>query len=160
LLLGLRAWEARGSADVVVVNSDLFADAAWFSTLLDGITRSGEPAALAVDGTRGHTEEAMKVGLDATGRRVAAIGKVGIDRPGGEYVGLAWWAADSAAELRAVLHGFVAEPSRSDNWYEHGIQCHLDAGGRYAAVAVPSDRWVEIDDEADLEAARRLPMGG
>lgn len=160
LLLGFDAWATSGGDDVVVVNSDLFADASWFTGLLGAITSCRQPAALAVDPTRGRTDEAMKVALDVDGDHVTAIGKVGIAAPGGEYVGLAWWSRSSALELRDVLAGFVAEPGRVDHWYEHGIQCHLDAGGRYAAVPVPSDHWVEIDDEADLEAARRLPVRG
>lgn len=156
LLLGLDAVTTTGAADVVVVNSDLFARASWFSALLEHIHLGGHPAALAVDPARGRTAEAMKVAVDTEGASVTAIGKVGVSEPAGEYVGLAWWSASAAAALRPVLGGFVGDAARIDNWYEHAIQCHLDDGGRYAAVAVPSSEWVEIDDEADLDAARRL----
>ena len=159
LLLGLDAWRAGPGRDVVVVNSDLFARGEWFTALLREITSTGLPAALAVDRARGRTEEAMKVELDSAGDAVGAIGKVGIERPEGEYVGLAWWERAAAEELRAVLAAFEDQPDRVDNWYEHGIQQHLDAGARYAAADVPSSDWVEIDDERDLEAARRLPGG-
>lgn len=160
LLLGLDEWSRGARDDVVVVNSDLYASAAWFSDLMGAASTCGQPAALAVDITRGRSDEAMKVGLDDTGALVTAIGKVGVDVPGGEYVGLAWFSPTSALELRAVLETFVSEPKRADHWYEHGIQCHLETGGAYACVAVPSSEWVEIDDGADLEAARALHADG
>jgi choline kinase len=102
----------------------------------------------------------MKVELDSTTETVVRIGKVGIERPGGEYVGLTHLSGGAARELAAVLEGFVEDPARADHWYEHAIQCHLDAGADYGAVDVPSGEWVEIDDEADLVAARRLRVAG
>jgi choline kinase len=158
LLLGFRAWRLAGGdrTGVVVLNSDVYAPEPWFTDLLGALPRSGHPAALAIDPDRGRTDEAMKVGVDHAARTVAVIGKVGVDRPDGEYVGLAWWSSAGAEELAGVLEGFVDDPSRSDWWYEHGIQEHIADGGRYGAVPVPSGRWVEIDDEADLAEARAL----
>jgi choline kinase len=158
LLLGLRAWQRDGAGDagVVVVNSDLFAGVSWFAQLLRALPQTGAPAALGVDPERGRTDEAMKVGLDTAGGQVTAIGKVGVDQPGGEYVGIAWWSRSGAAVLGEVLEGFLDDPARADCWYEHGIAEHIAAGGRYDAVPVPSARWVEIDDEADLATARSL----
>lgn len=160
LLLGIEAWRATDSADLTVVNSDLFASAAWFSALLAAISTSGRPAALAIDPARGRTDEAMKAALSTSGDEVTAVGKIGIDEPGGEYVGLSWWGRPAALELADILASFTHDPDRADHWYEHAIQCHLDAGARYAAVSVPTSEWVEIDDEADLTAARELPMSG
>ena len=156
VLLGLRCALARATSDVVVVNSDLYASTAWFTELLGRVTSSGRPAALAVDPRRGRTDEAMKVRVDDDRAEVIAIGKRGIAPPDGEYVGLAWWSAASAAELAEVLAGFVDDPTSIDHWYEHGIQRHLAAGGQYAAVDVPSSKWVEIDDPVDLQTARSL----
>jgi choline kinase len=161
LLVGFRAWEreggsARSGAGVVVVNSDLYAAPGWFEHLLGSLPGADAPATLAVDPERGRNDEAMKVGLDTGAGRVTAIGKVGVERPGGEYVGIAWWSPAGAAALGAVLETFLDEPERSDCWYEHGIAEHIAAGGRYEAVPVPSGRWVEIDDEADLATAREL----
>lgn len=156
LLLGLDAWQPVAEG-VVVVNSDLYADPGWFGALLPRMADRSTGATLAVDPARGRTDEAMKVALDPAGR-VAAIGKVGIDEPGGEYVGLAWWGPTRAAELRHVLASFDGEPRRVDCWYEHGIQAHLETGAAYGSVRVPSSSWVEIDDEDDLRSARRLPV--
>lgn len=160
LLLGIEAWGASGSRDVAVVNSDLFADAGWFSALLGAIGSTGRSAALAIDPARGRTDEAMKVALTPSGDEVTAIGKVGIPEPGGEYVGLSWWDRSTAGELADILASFTPDPDRADHWYEHGIQCHLEAGAHYAAVPVPTTHWVEIDDERDLAAARTLAMPG
>ena len=160
LLLGLEAWAQGAGSAVLVVNSDLFASPAWFAQLLRGITSTRRPAALAVDRGRGRSAEAMKVQLDVSGDHVVRIGKVGIDQPDGEYVGLARWSRPAAEELAVVLQQFVRDPARADHWYEHGIQGHLDEGASYAAVGVPTGDWVEIDDEQDLETARRLPVAG
>lgn len=158
LLLGLEACDDGGTGpggDVVVVNSDLFASPAWFSALLASITALGVGAGLAVDPARGRTDEAMKVAVGDDGA-VTAIGKVGIPDPDGEYVGLAWFDRLAARGLAAELRAFLDQPHRSDHWYEHAIQEHLGGGAAYRAVAVPSSEWVEIDDEADLAAARAL----
>lgn len=156
LLLGLDAWAAGGAAtDVAVVNSDLFSSVAWFTQLLGSIADAGPGAALAVDPARGRTDEAMKVAVGANGL-VTGIGKVGVPAPDGEYVGLAWLDPGAAQGLRAQLARFLDQPDRADHWYEHAIAEHIATGAGYRAVAVPSSDWVEIDDEADLVAARRL----
>lgn len=155
LLLGLDAWLAAAAPDddVAVVNSDLYAAPTWFEKLLGSVAGAG--AALAVDPERGRTDEAMKVAVGHDGL-VTAIGKVGVPEPDGEYVGLAWFDHAAARGLRAELAAFLDQPARADHWYEHGIAEHLAAGAPYRAVPVPSSDWVEIDDEADLAAARRL----
>jgi choline kinase len=155
LLLGLEA-AAEAGDDVLVANSDLFADASWFVDLIGALRRADQPAALAIDPARGRTDEAMKVARAGNGTTVTGIGKVGIADPAGEYVGLGWWTAPAASELAKVLAGFEGDATRVDHWYEHGIQAHIEAGGAYGAVPVPSSRWVEIDDEADLAEARAL----
>jgi choline kinase len=156
LLLGLQHWRGDGGDDVVVLNSDLIARPQWFTGLLAALRADEAPAALAVDRSRGRTEEAMKVGIDERGR-IDSIGKVGVSDPAGEYVGMARWTLAAADELMELLRSFAPEPARADCWYEHAIAEHLRTGAEYAAVAVPSSRWVEIDDSRDLAVARALP---
>lgn len=155
LLLGLERWRADGGDDVVILNSDLVARPAWFTGLLAALRGSAAPAALVIDRSRGGTDEAMKVGIDDRGR-IDSIGKVGVSHPAGEYVGMAHWTRAAADELIEHLRSFAPEPSRADCWYEHAIEEHLRSGADYAAVAVPSSGWVEIDDGQDLAAARAL----
>jgi choline kinase len=157
LLLGLR-WLAstRRAEDVMVVNSDLFASPLWFEQAvrsLDAVTAS---AALVIDTVRPLTAEAMKVSSDERLARLQRVGKVGVDEPVGEYVGLARWSSNAAEELRAILEGYIDQATRADHWYEHAVDEHLRAGGDYELVRAPSDAWVEIDDDDDLAAARGL----
>jgi choline kinase len=152
LLLALDAVEPGD--DLLIFNSDLFGAASWLQEAAERLLACTEPAGLGIDVERPLTAEAMKVG---TGDGlVRTIGKVGIDDPGGEYVGLAWWTADAAIELRAHLAAFLERPEAVDHWYEHGIGEHAAAGGRYAVVPVPSVDWVEIDDPNDLQTAIQL----
>lgn len=158
LLVGLDSVAAHRPGDVLVFNSDLFAPVAWFEALVAGLRAAHRPAALAIDPARGRTDEAMKVSLDPSGALVTGIGKVGIDEPAGEYVGLAWWSAPAAVEVAGVLRGFLTDAARVDNWYEHGIAEHVAGGAAYEMVATPAGPWVEIDDPADLEAAREIQV--
>lgn len=144
--------------DLVVLNSDLFAPATWFATAIADLSAASAEAALAIDPTRGRTDEAMKVRVEDG--HVREIGKHPMPSTAGEYVGAAWWSAAAAEELREILRSFLSDPGRVDNWYEHAIQVHLEMGSRYEAVAVPNDGWVEIDDGEDLKAAIELTRDG
>lgn len=159
LVVGLRGARDAGGGDVLVMNSDLFASPTWFGASIGSVRSTSFSAALAVDPTRGDSQESMKVGLDSRGQRVIQIGKIGVDIPGGEYVGLAWWQRSAADAVLAHLEAFIDQPERADHWYEHGIQVHLDQGGEYGAAPVASPDWVEIDDPIDLAAARQLISG-
>lgn len=155
LLLALR--DLPADDDVLVFNSDLFASAEWLAEAAARLVACGQPAALGLDVERPLTDEAMKA--SATDGLVRRIGKVGVDGPVGEYVGISWWSAAAAAELAAHLAAYVDRPDAVNNWYEHGIDDHLQGGAPYAAVAVPSMAWVEIDDPADLALAVTLTGG-
>jgi choline kinase len=152
LLLALE--DLAGRDDVLVLNSDLFADAAWLAEAARRLLDCGQPAALGLDTIRPLTDEAMKVSV--AGGLAQRIGKVGVDDPEGEYVGISWWSAAAADELAGYLRAYLDRPDAADHWYEHGIDDHLHDGGAYAAVPVPSVDWVEIDDPTDLAAAVEL----
>ena len=156
LLLGLDRCLDRGDDVVVVVNSDLYAGTAWIREAVRRAMAHEALAALVIDPTRGRTDEAMKVSIGRDGTRVERIGKVGVDRPGGEYVGIARWRGAAIAGVLTHLRSFEPAPERADHWYEHAIDEHLLAGADYAVVTTPDPSWVEIDDAEDLAAARRL----
>lgn len=156
LLLGIERWATSDHDDFLVINSDLFASVGWMEETMRRALSVDLGAALAVDRTRGHDAEAMKVVMDADGGQITRIGKVGIDSPGGEYVGLGRWNRRAGGELLAELRAFVDDPERIDDWYEHAIDEHLRRSGEYGVVPVPSGHWVEIDDAGDLARARAL----
>lgn len=163
LLVGLDALEGRLGDDVVVVvlNSDLFGLPEWIGSLLGAAAELGDvPGALAVDLARPITDEAMKVATgprDSDGRRwCTAIGKVGVDDPVGEYVGLSALAPIGRVLVHDALRAFAAEGDRPDAWYEEAFQEVSAASPFLALLPTPSSAWVEIDDTHDLRVAERL----
>ncbi|HSH22977.1 MAG TPA: NTP transferase domain-containing protein [Acidimicrobiales bacterium] len=165
LLVGLDALEARlGDDDVVVVlNSDLFARPEWLGALLRAAAELGDvPGALAVDVARPLTDEAMKVAAgtrDPDGRRwCTAIGKVGVDDPVGEYVGLSALRRTGRLLVHEALRSFTCDGARADEWYEEAFQ-QVSAITPFLTLSpTPSSAWVEIDDIDDLRAAERLAV--
>ena len=160
LLLGLRWLADRGwGGATVVLNSDLCAEPRWFEAFLRHVrTQPTDGAVLALDLERPLTDEAMKVEVrpDPPGPpRCVRIGKTGVARPSGEYVGMAGFGAAAWPRLLGVLQSFCDRPDLADAWYESAIQVLMD---REPVVpwAVPDSRWTEIDDQADLAVARRL----
>ena len=155
LLVGFDSLERPLKSDVVVLNSDLYASVGWIETSIRRCLTTTTAAAMVVDRARGHTQEAMKVSLHDDGG-IDRVGKVGIDHPEGEYVGVSRWNPSAARGLANHLRRFIDTPEHADNWYEHAIDDHLRGDGDYGLVAAPDSSWVEIDDESDLAAARAL----
>jgi choline kinase len=158
LLLALDA--APEGRDVVVLNSDLVADEGWFAEFLRFAAAPGRwGAALAVDDRRPLTDEAMKVAAEAgpAGARLCtAIGKVGVDEPIGEYVGMTAIRADHVPTVAEVLRTFVGDPARADAWYEGGFRVLMERERLFEVWPVPTTSWVEVDDGRDLDAAEAL----
>ena len=157
-LLALRHAEAsRPDETTVLVNSDLWGSVAWLGDTTVAVVDDGG-AALAVDLLRPLTDEAMKVACDATGR-VTRIGKVGVDAPSGEYVGVLAVDPDARRAYVDALAAFEDDPSRSNAWYEDAIETSISSSMTWKAAPVPDSSWVEIDTPEDLEAARALAGG-
>jgi len=160
LLVGLQ-WlaERRWDGAVVVLNSDLCAPAGWFERFLEHVRgTAGDGGVLAVDLERPLTDEAMKVDVrpSADGaHRCVRIGKTGVERPSGEYVGMAAFGPGGWTQLLEVLRSFCDRPELADAWYEAAIQVLMDREP-VAPWAVPDGGWTEIDDQVDLAEARRL----
>lgn len=148
------AIQATPERDLLVLNSDLFSSVTWLAETASALLAAGD-AALAVDLVKPLTDEAMKVGVGPDGG-VTRIGKVGIDDPHGEYVGMSRWRSEAAADLLGHLAAYAERTECHNNWYEHGIDDHMATGSPYDLVPVPSSEWVEIDDPADLDAAAGL----
>jgi choline kinase len=150
--LGRDGWE--GSA--CVLNSDLLVGPRVLARFLEAAAREGR-SLLAVDTTPPRSDEQMKVALDPGGARVVDIGKGELSAPpGGEYVGLAKLDARDVPALAAILDAFAADPARDDEWYEAAFREAMRAGVEFGVVPVDAGRWIEVDDEADLERAARI----
>jgi choline kinase len=154
VLLALRALPGP-DARLVLLNGDLLVEPTALARFLADAATTEAEGLLAVDLARDVTDESMKVELDA-GEALEAIGKVGISRPAGEYVGLLMARGDVLARLRAALEAFVGRPEAVDEWYEGAIGRTVREGARWGVWPMPDGRWVEIDDDDDLAVAVEL----
>jgi choline kinase len=155
LLLALRGLPEGGP--VVVLNADLLAGPEQLAAFLEEAATGPADGLLAVDLERELTDESMKVALGADGA-LRRIGKVGVEDPAGEYIGLLMARGPALRRLRRELEASVGRPEAADEWYEGAIQ-RTAATVRWRVWALPGGGWVEIDDDADLDAARAL-VGG
>jgi choline kinase len=145
---------------VAIVNSDLFADAAWFEPFFTDVLSTDRESLIGIDLARRLTDESMKVaaanGSEPASSTVAAIGKTGVTEPVGEYVGLLFAQGDVLGRLEESLESFVDRPEMADAWYEHAVGETAAAGAPWWIWPTPDSRWVEIDDAADYELAQTM----
>lgn len=153
LLLALR--DLPATEPVVVLNGDLLAAPAQIAAFLREAPGLPDDAVLAVDTGKRVTAESMKVARTADGT-VRAIGKVDIDAPGGEYIGMLRVAGAPLGALRSALEVFVDRIEFCDAWYEGAIAATIAAGARWDVWEMPTGGWVEIDDDDDLRLAYEL----
>lgn len=139
---------------VCVLNSDLLIGPDVVARFLEAA--GADPRSLlAVDPGAPATDEQMKVAV--RDERVVDIGKGELSAPpAGEYVGLAKIGAGDVPTLAAILDGFAADPAHADEWYEGAFREAMHAGVEFGVFPVDSGRWIEIDDDADLERAAAI----
>lgn len=154
-LVGLRAIEAADPT-VVILNSDLFARSQWIADYLITVGRSSAEGLIAVDRSRRLTDESMKVSAEGDDATLATIGKVGIERPVGEYVGMLSARGPVLAAFRAALEHFETDPGFANEWYEAAVSQSAAAGTGWRIWPTPDGNWVEIDDEGDHVLATEL----
>jgi choline kinase len=155
LLLALR--ELPAGAPVAVLNADLLADPAQVAAFLHDAASGTAEGLLAVDLERHLTDESMKVERDAGGC-VTRIGKVGLDAPEGEYIGLLAMRGAVRDALEAKLETFDLDPAADDEWYEGALGRTAAEGSCWEVWPMPAGGWVEIDDDADLDLARSIAV--
>ncbi len=154
VLLALRALP-DADARLVLLNGDLLVAPEALARFLRDAAQTEAEGLLAVDLDRRVTDESMKVELDGDGV-LEKIGKVGISRPAGEYVGLLMARGEVLARLRTALEAFVDRPEAANEWYEGAIGRTAREGARWGVWPMPDGRWVEIDDDDDLAEAVAL----
>jgi len=161
VLLALR--DLDEDSRIVIVNGDLFARPEWIAAFLVQSATTDESSLIAVDLERRLTDESMKVAVGAgSPMTLARIGKVGIDDPVGEYVGMLMASGPVLAAFRVALERFVGDPGSRDEWYERAVGLTAAQGTPWIVWPTPDSDWVEIDDNGDLELARDLarePVG-
>ncbi len=140
---------------IAIINSDLYVEADAVADFLTAMAQGADDGALAIDLARQLTDESMKVSQTSAGV-LERIGKVDIDDPVGEYVGMMMARGDVRAAFEAVLEGFVDRPEAANEWYEGAVGRTAAAGVPWHVWAMAPGAWVEIDDDADLGAAESL----
>jgi choline kinase len=153
LLRALR--ELPGDGPALVVNADLLAEPEHVAAFVEAAAAGSADGLLCVDLQRPLTGESMKVSRAADGT-LARIGKVGVDDPVGEYIGMLMARGPVLRALREILEGFVGRSENANEWYEAAVGQTAAAGVAWQLWPMPSSRWVEIDDDADLDAAHAL----
>lgn len=153
LLRALR--ELPDDGPVVVLNADLLAEPEHVADFLEDAATGDADGLLAVDLVKQLTDESMKVSL-SPGETLVKIAKVGIDEPVGEYVGMLMARGDVLRRLRDVLEGFVGRADAANEWYEGAVGQTAAAGSAWRVWPMAAGAWLEIDDDADLQAAASL----
>lgn len=131
----------------VIVNSDVVCDP---RILRRAIAEEGD--FLVVDPTHPPREEAMKVRFRA-GRLEAIAKPLDPVTASGEYIGVARFSAEGGRAFFAAA-AELAAAGGDQEWYEAAIA----VAARRVAIGLKSIgelAWIEIDDPADLERARR-----
>jgi choline kinase len=139
-----------GSEDFVLCDGDVIFSSSPIPSLLTAPTS----CALVVDHGSELKDEEMKVEVAADGRvtrlskllspNVSAGESIGIQKIGGRAVPLLWDALDQLLPARAA-----------SAYYEDAFQQLIDRGIPFGICPVESGTWMEIDDAADLNEARR-----
>ena len=153
LLRALR--ELPGEEPVVVINADLLADPAAIRAFVEEAVAGPADGLLAIDLERELTDESMKVSRGAAGT-LERIGKVGVDAPVGEYVGMLAARGPALRALRDELESCVGRDEHVNQWYEAAVGHSAAAGVPWHIWPMPHGGWVEIDDDDDLDAAEAL----
>jgi choline kinase len=147
--------ELPDEGPVVIVNADLLVDPGVVAGFLRACAGGDSDALVAVDFARRLTDESMKVEQGEDGR-LTRIGKVGLDAPVGEYIGMLMARGDALRAFRASLESFVGRDECVNEWYEGAVGRTAADGAAWHLWPVPSGDWVEIDDDADLHAAEAM----
>ena len=160
LLVGLRALDIDGDDDrVVVFNSDFYAEPEMYARFVESSATTSAESLIAVDVERRLTDESMKVSVRSDAGPMPLlerIGKVEVDDPIGEYVGMLMARGSVLRALEAMLASFEGDPEAANQWYEGAVGRTAAAGVPWNVWATPSSDWVEIDDGSDYSIAEQL----
>jgi choline kinase len=157
VLLALRELDRDDDGSrIVIVNGDLFARPAWIAAFLAESATTDSTSLIGVDLARRLTDESMKVSVAGEPQTVELIGKVGVEDPAGEYVGLLMARGPVLRAFRAALERFVGDDGSRDEWYERAVGLTAAEGTPWFVWPTPDSDWVEIDDDGDLQLGQEL----
>jgi len=113
-----------------------------------------EPCALAVDPQAPFDAEAMKVELAGDGAVTTISKHISPAKSGGESVGLQKVCGPAVPLLWEAVDRLVARAAATA-YYEDAFQEMIDRGVRFGVSRIEPGSCIEIDDAADLAAARQ-----
>ena len=159
VLLALRELDGDDDSRIVIVNGDLFARPAWIAAFFAESATTDQTSLIGIDLGRRLTDESMKVSVTGDPQTVERIGKVGVDDPAGEYVGLLMAGGSVLQDFQVALEAFEDRQEHANEWYESAVGASAAQGTQWTVWPTPDSDWVEIDDDADYRAAVALSVG-
>ncbi|MBC6458146.1 sugar phosphate nucleotidyltransferase [Actinomadura sp. HBU206391] len=146
-------WLARDhfAQGVLMVNGDTVHPVSVEKTLLSA---RGPDIILAVDNIKTLADEEMKVTISESGRLEQITKLMDPAKAYGEYIGATLIEPAAAGPLASALEStWKRDPGL---YYEDGYQELVDRGGPISLAPIGAVDWVEVDNHADLEIARRI----
>jgi choline kinase len=128
-------------------------DVVFSSNPVPALLAAAGPCVLAIDADAAYDAEAMKVELGADGRVMRISKRLLSTASAGESIGIQHIGGDGVARLWDTLAALVRQ--RADAYYEDAFQEMIDGGVRFTVSPIAPESCLEIDDAADLAAARR-----
>ncbi|MGN0844446.1 MAG: NTP transferase domain-containing protein [Kiritimatiellia bacterium] len=135
-------------------NSDVISE----NAILEALRNNPAADALVVDPSS-RDAEAMKVSATPDGRLDAIAKTLDPATSLGEYIGIARFSPDGAAQLHEILHAIVRLENRTSDWYEAAIDRLFSLRPVRVSLIPEASRWIEIDTPEDLARAKKLFPG-
>ena len=146
----LAARSEVGGESFVLCDGDVVFTSSPFPALI-----AAPESAIAVDRSAALDEEAMKAGVDANGRVTRLSKQLDARTSAGESIGVQKIGGAALPALWTVLEEVVADRPATA-YYEDAFQVLIDRGVPFGVTTIAPRSWREVDDAADLEAARAL----
>jgi choline kinase len=146
---------AIGAEPFVLCDGDVVFAASPFPALM----ATPDPSAIVVDRAAALDEEAMKVAVGADGLVTRLSKQLDPKESAGESIGVQKVGGAALPALWNAIDDVVATHAASA-YYEDAFQRLIDRGVPFGVTAVAPGSWREVDDAADLAAARAMLAQG
>jgi choline kinase len=114
-----------------------------------------DDSSIVVDRTAALDDEAMKVAVDRELRVTHLSKQLDARSSAGESIGIQKVGGAALESLWTVLDGILATRAATA-YYEDAFQLLIDRGAPFGVTSIEGGTWREVDDAADLAAARAL----
>jgi choline kinase len=148
----ITCWLARHemTEDFLLLNGDTLFEDEVLRTVLEGPRC---PATVTINHKATYDEDDMKVTVDPDGRLRAVGKKIPLEEVTGESIGMLLFRDSGVPDFRATLERAVRTPDSLNRWYLSVVN-ELAQRMVVRTMAITGLWWQEIDEPADLDAAR------